>query len=326
MKRIIWLIICVSICCLLKAQNKIDYGDLSFTLPSYVARIENDSYYVDANVTCSINNVPIENYMSMKDRLVPYSIREIIQSKGFVNRDLILLEYDNDKTFVLKDFAPMSDVLDYSYRYILLKGKRIGECYAIGCNEGGILTESFSYIAKFVYENNIYTLSLRSSFPAKEINEDYDSFADLLFNNGEYWFFTSREADDEFNKLILNSDKRLPQRYLELNAAFQYVLNTIYVKDTQLLLENPALTNPITVGIINDDNLRIRSKPVNGDIIGHFNKNEKIIIDGRTSVRYEIDGFNDYWYRVIYNKEYGWVYGGYADLETFDKEKILVIE
>ena len=144
MKRIIWLIICVSICCLLKAQNKIDYGDLSFTLPSYVARIENNSYYVDANVTCSINNVPIENYMSMKERLVPYSIREIIQSKGVVNRDLILLEYDNDKTFVLKDFAPMSDVLDYSYRYILLNGKRIGECYAIGCNEGGILTESFS--------------------------------------------------------------------------------------------------------------------------------------------------------------------------------------
>lgn len=326
MKRAIFLIICVSICCLLNAQNKITYEDLSLMLPSYVTRIENNSYFIDANVTCSVTNIPIENYMSMKERLVPYSIREIIQSKGAVNKDLILLEYENDKTFVLKDFAPMSDILDYSYRYIISNGKRIGECYALGCNEGGILTGAFSYIIKIISEDTVYTLSLRSVISARNVNEDYESFEDLLNKNEEYYFFTTRDADDEFNRLIINSDKRLPQRYLELNAAFQYVLNTIYLKDTQLFIENPVSTNPVSVGNINDDNLRIRAKPVNGDTLGHFNKNQKVIIDGRTSIKYEIDGYDDYWYRVIYNKEYGWIYGGYVDLETLDKEKIPVIE
>lgn len=308
MKRILCLIVCISICCLLNAQTKIIYEDLSFLLPSYVTRLEKNTYDVDSNITCSINSLPIDNYMKMEERAVPYSVRKIIQDKGVVNEDLILLEYENDKTFVLKDFAPMSDILDHSYRYILLNGKRIGECYVLGCNEGGLLTGVFSYKINLISENNVYTLSLRSSIPAKKINEDYDSFEHLIINEGEYYFFTSLDADDEFNNLIINSDKRLPQRYLELNAAFQYIVNTICLKDTQLFIENPVSTNPVTVGIINDDNLRIRSKPVNGDTLGHFNKNKKVIIDGRTSIRYEIDGFDDYWYRVIYNKDYGWIY------------------
>ncbi len=326
MKRIIWLIICVSTCCLLNAQNKITYEHLSLMLPSYVKRLENNTYDVNGNVTCKIYSFPIDNYMKMEMGELSKSIRKIIQDKGVINQDLILLEYENDKTFVLKDHAPMSDILDYSYKYILADGKRIGECYIIGCNEGGILTGCFSYIIRFLYENSIYTLSLESAISARNITEDYDSFKHLLINEGEYYFFTSRDADDEFNRLIINSDTRLPQRYLELNAAFQYVLNTIYVKDTQLFIENTVSTNPVTVGIINDDNLRIRAKPVNGDTLGHFNKNQKVIIDGRTSIKYEIDGYDDYWYRVIYNKEYGWIYGGYVDLETLDKEKIPVIE
>lgn len=326
MKTKICLIFCISIYCLLNAQNNFVYEDISLILPSYVIRLENKAYDVEGNVTCSIESLAIGDYMNMEERLVPYSIREIIQTKGVINEDLILSEYENNKTFVLKDFAPMANILDYSYGYILADGKRIGECYAIGCNEGGILTGSFSYIIKIIYKNAIYTISLESSIPAKKINENYDSFKHLLFNNGEYWFFTSLEADDEFNKLILNSDKRLPQRYLELNAAFQYIVKTLHINDTQLFIETPALTNSVTVGIINDDNLRIRAKHVNGDILGHFNKNQKVIIDGRTSIKYEIDGYDDYWYRVIYNKEYGWIYGGYVDLETFDKEKIPVID
>jgi uncharacterized protein YgiM (DUF1202 family) len=70
---------------------------------------------------------------------------------------------------------------------------------------------------------------------------------------------------------------------------------------------------PIENGTINDRRVRLRAKPgLKGDTIGFLNTGDAVVIIDKSPEKQQIDGMNEYWYKVqVDNKPDGWVYGKY---------------
>lgn len=96
-----------------------------------------------------------------------------------------------------------------------------------------------------------------------------------------------------------------------------YYLNREY--DT---LQIEFFFNEKVVGEINDDKLRVRKEPRIGEVLGHVNKGDRVIILGKSENKDTIDNFNDYWYKIMFDGIEGWVYGGYVDIE---EEKVSLL-
>lgn len=71
-------------------------------------------------------------------------------------------------------------------------------------------------------------------------------------------------------------------------------------------------------GTVLDDRVRVRSAPSlkYSAVVGVVNKGDKLEVDAKTEEFDNIDGFSEPWYRVEFNNNECWIYGGYFSVDS----------
>lgn len=70
-------------------------------------------------------------------------------------------------------------------------------------------------------------------------------------------------------------------------------------------------------GVVNDTNVRLRKMPtLDSEIMGIFNKGDKLFVQGILAGKQKIDNVEALWYKV-YHPDFGegWIFGAYVDVE-----------
>jgi uncharacterized protein YgiM (DUF1202 family) len=96
--------------------------------------------------------------------------------------------------------------------------------------------------------------------------------------------------------------------------------------------ESTSLTDEVTInkkndtnlltGIINDNNLRVRSEPdTSAEILGLLNQYDYVTIIDITENKTKVNNTENYWYKIITSEETtGWIFGEYVNLMQISKE------
>lgn len=123
---------------------------------------------------------------------------------------------------------------------------------------------------------------------------------------------------DKYFQTITNNNGESTTVYkLDINNPFLDKLSGIVYVDI-------SKTYPTTCQAIVIDNLNIRDAPsLKGNIIGKIIKRTEITLYDKSIHQDEIDGENDFWYKVKLDTKniYGWVYGAYVRI-FFEDESL----
>jgi len=86
-----------------------------------------------------------------------------------------------------------------------------------------------------------------------------------------------------------------------------------HINSNQIIAEPESTTDENRNGIINDNNLRIRSEPsTDAEILGKLNKDDYVTILKKTKERENVNKEWDYWYKIKTSENItGWVFGRY---------------
>lgn len=71
-------------------------------------------------------------------------------------------------------------------------------------------------------------------------------------------------------------------------------------------------------GVITSNHLRLRNEPSveTGEAVTTFWRSRGFVLEilSKTSTKMEVEGKEDFWYRIHYDGLYGWVFGGYVEI------------
>ena len=308
------------------SEQELFKDQVSFLIPCFVEEQDSDIYSETGRVTCEISKVKLSVWYGESNYYRSDVARSLIEQEAPVTTKDVYRKFEENNKYVLIDDFRMSGILLDTYRQIKLNNNIIGEIIAVGCYDGAIYTASFAYKIKFVINDYVYIIRFSTVEPYKDTTDNLIIFDDIFYKSGSTWFFHSYKEGEKFHNLILDSDLQVPARYLELNIALRWLLETLEIDGQHIEIVDPLPVSPYSVGVINDDKLRVRTEPVTGEVLGHVNKNDRVIIIGKSATKDTIDTFTDYWYKVKFGSTEGWIYGGYVDVEERDVDFIKTIE
>ncbi len=308
------------------SEQALSKDQVSFLIPYFVDEQDSDVYTETGRVTCEISKVKLSDWYSKSDYYRSVAARSLIEQETPVTTEDIYKKFDENNTYVLIDDFRMSGILLDTYRQIKLNDNIIGEIIAVGCYDGAIYTASFAYKLKFVIKDYVYIIRFSTVEPYKDTSDNLLLFDDILYKSGSGWYFHSYKEGEKFHDFILTSNLQIPSRFLELNVALRWLLETLKIDGQHIEVIDPLPVSPYSIGVINDDKLRVRTEPLTGDVLGHVNKKDRVIIIGKSSTKDTIDDYTDYWYKIKFGSTQGWIYGGYVDIEERDKGYIKVVD
>ncbi|MBI5206377.1 MAG: SH3 domain-containing protein [Candidatus Firestonebacteria bacterium] len=89
------------------------------------------------------------------------------------------------------------------------------------------------------------------------------------------------------------------------------IIITLVMCQLVLALENNTKPQELTlIGLVTENGIRVRQdKTISSKVIGNVFKGEKITIYERSKEKEKIQEMEDYWYKIDYKGEKGWLYG-----------------